>query len=78
MSMNSQTLGLRVAGFIFGIMCLGHIWRFFANVDVQVGSHHLPMWGSVVAMIVGGGLSLAAATFIAGAAVETVQTDIGQ
>jgi hypothetical protein len=59
MSMNSQSLGLRVASIIFGIMCLIHLWRLlFAHFTVQVGSHQLPTWGSGVAVIVTGGLSI--------------------
>jgi hypothetical protein len=58
MNMNSQTLGLRTAGIIFGIFCLIHLWRVFAHVDVAVGTHHLPIWGSVVGLIVAGGLSI--------------------
>jgi hypothetical protein len=57
--MNSQKTGLRVASLIFGLMCLVHIWRLaFAHFTVQIGSHQLPIWGSVVAVIVTGGLSI--------------------
>ena len=57
--MNSQSLGLRVASIIFGLMCLVHIWRLlFAHFAVQIGSHELPIWGSGVAVIVTGGLSI--------------------
>jgi hypothetical protein len=57
--MNSQRTGLRVASVIFGLICLIHIWRLvFAHFTVQLGSHQLPIWGSVVAVIVTGGLSI--------------------
>jgi hypothetical protein len=57
--MNSQRTGLRVASVIFGLICLVHIWRLvFSHFTVQIGSHQLPLWGSVVAVIVTGGLSI--------------------
>ena len=57
--MNSQKTGLRVASLIFGLMCLIHIYRLlFSHFTVQIGSHQLPILGSVVAVIVAGGLSI--------------------
>ncbi len=57
--MNSQRTGLRVASVIFGLMCLVHIYRLlFAHFTVQIGSHQLPVWGSGIAIIVTGGLSI--------------------
>ena len=57
-SMNSQTLGLRVAGIIFAIFALGHLLRLIKQAEVLVAGHQIPMWTSVVALIVAGGLSL--------------------
>lgn len=56
--MNSQNRALRVGGIIFGIVGLAHLWRLFAHIDIQVGTHHFPIWGSVVGAIVAGALSL--------------------
>jgi len=57
--MNSQSLGLRVASLIFGLMCLVHIYRLlFSHFTVQLGSHQLPILGSGIAVIVTGGLSI--------------------
>ena len=57
--MNSQRTALQVASVIFGLMCLVHIYRLlFAHFTVQIGSHQLPILGSVVAVIVTGGLSI--------------------
>ena len=56
--MNSQNRALRVGGFIFGIVCLAHLWRLFAHIDIQIGTYHFPTWGSVVGAIVAGTLSL--------------------
>ena len=57
-NMNSQTLGLRTAGIIFGIVCLAHLWRLVAHADVVLGTFHLPIWGSVAGFIIAGGLSI--------------------
>jgi hypothetical protein len=56
--MNSQRAGLRVAGLVFGLVCLGHLWRLIAHADVRIGSHSIPMWLSVFGAIVSAGLSL--------------------
>jgi hypothetical protein len=56
--MNSPKTGLRVAGVLFGIFCLAHIIRLITQSPVLIGSHHIPMWPSVVALIVAGLLSL--------------------
>jgi hypothetical protein len=57
--MNSQSFGLRVAGLIFGLMCLVHIYRLlFSHFTIQIGSHQLPLTGSVIAAIVTGLLSI--------------------
>jgi len=56
---NSQKTGLRVAGIVFGLVCLAHIWRLIAHVDVRIGHHHhFPAWASVVGMLVAGILSI--------------------
>jgi Flp pilus assembly protein TadB len=57
-SMNSQTLGLRVAGVVFAIFALGHLLRLIKQTEVLVAGNQIPMWVSVVALIVAGGLSL--------------------
>jgi hypothetical protein len=56
--MNSQTLGLRVAGIFFAIFALGHLLRLITQAEVLVAGNQIPMWVSVVALIVAGGLSL--------------------
>ena len=57
-NMNSQNMALRVGGIVFGIMCLVHLWRIFAHIPVQIGTHDVPIWGSALGAIVSGGLSL--------------------
>lgn len=56
--MNSQTLGLRVAGIVFAIFALGHLVRLIKQTEVLVAGNQIPMWVSVVALIVASGLSL--------------------
>lgn len=57
-SMNSQTLGLRLAGIIFGLVCLGHLWRLIRHTEVMIGPHHVPMWASAVGLIIAGVMSI--------------------
>jgi tetrahydromethanopterin S-methyltransferase subunit E len=56
--MNSQTLGLRLAGIIFGLVCLAHLWRLVAHTNVMIGHHQLPMWPSVLGLIVAAVMSI--------------------
>ena len=56
--MKAQILGLRVAGTIFGLMCLMQLLRLVTAVDVRVGEHHIPLWPSAVGVVIAGGLSL--------------------
>jgi hypothetical protein len=56
--MSSPRTGLRVAAIIFGLVCLGHLWRLLRHVDVRLGTHDIPMGISVVGIIIAGGLSL--------------------
>ena len=56
--MNSPRTGLRLAAVIFGIVCLGHLWRFLAHVDVRLGSHEIPQWPSLPVVIVSGAVSV--------------------
>ena len=46
-----------IAAIIFGIMALAHILRLFVKFQVVVGTHPLPMWGSIVAIVITGLLS---------------------
>ena len=56
--MNSQILGLRVAGVIFGLMCLAQLLRLAMNPEVLVAGHQVPLWPSGLALVVLGGMSL--------------------
>jgi hypothetical protein len=56
--MNSQILGLRIAGTIFGLMCLGQLLRLAARAEVVVAGHDVPLWPSVLGVLIAGGLSI--------------------
>lgn len=56
--MNSQTLGLRVASIIFGLMSMAQLARLVIRPDILVAGHRLPLWPSAIAVVVLGGLSI--------------------
>ena len=55
--MNSQTIGLRVASVIFGLVALAQLLRLVTQVEVLVGGRSMPLWPNAVAFVVAGGLS---------------------
>jgi hypothetical protein len=56
--MTPQTTGLRVASIVFALFAIGHIVRLLTHSEVVVGACHIPMWVSVVTLIIAGGLSI--------------------
>ena len=56
--MNSQILGLKTASFVFGLMCLAQLLRLVLRPEVLVAGHQVPLWPSVPAFAILGGLSL--------------------
>ena len=56
--MKSSVLGLRVASVVFGLMSLAQLARLLIHPQVLVAGHEMPLWPSVLAMVVLGGLSL--------------------
>jgi hypothetical protein len=56
--MNTQILGLRVASFVFGLMCLAQLARLVIRPVVLVAGHHMPLWPSGLIFLILGGLSL--------------------
>jgi hypothetical protein len=55
--MDSQILGLRVASIIFGLMSLAQLLRLVIP-EVLVAGHRMPLWPSVLALVILGGLSI--------------------
>jgi hypothetical protein len=57
-TMSSQASGLRVASVIFALFAIGHVMRLVKQAQVTVASHQVPMWVSVVALIIAAILSI--------------------
>ncbi len=55
--MSSQASGLRVASVIFALFAIGHVGRLVKQAQVTVATHQIPMWVSVVALIIAAILS---------------------
>lgn len=55
--MNSRTVGLRVAGTIFGLMSLAQLLRWIIRLEIRLAGHFVPMRLSLVAFLVLAGLS---------------------
>jgi hypothetical protein len=54
--MNSQTLGLRVASAIFGLVALAQLLRLVIQPEVLVEGHAIPLWPNAVALVLFAGL----------------------
>ena len=55
--MDSRTVGLRVAGVVFGLVCLAQLTRLVTGVEVLVAGYSVPLWPNAIAAAVAGGLS---------------------
>jgi len=55
--MSSQITGLRVASAVFALMALVQLARLLIRPEVVVNSYPIPLWPSVVALVILGGLS---------------------
>jgi hypothetical protein len=53
-----QLFGLRVAGLIFALICLGHVFRIAAHLDIVIAGRAIAMWPSWLAAIVTAFLSI--------------------
>ena len=56
--MNSQILGLKVAGVVFGLFCLAQLLRLTLRTEVLVAGNELPLGPSGLAVAILAGLSL--------------------
>lgn len=50
--MHSQLVGLRVAGAIFALFCLGQLMRLALHPEVTVAGYSMPLWPSAIAAAV--------------------------
>src|SRR5947207_1812970 len=57
-AMSSQASGLRVASVIFALFAIGHVMRLVTQAQVTVATYQIPMWVSVVALIIAATLSI--------------------
>ncbi len=48
---------LIVAGTIFGLIALIHVYRLYSHFSIVIGTAEIPSWVSLVAVIVAGWLS---------------------
>ena len=56
--MDSKDKGLRTASVVFGLICLAQLTRVLMHIEVIAAGNRLPMWASVVAFLIAGGLSI--------------------
>ena len=56
--MNSQVTALRVASIVFGLMAVAQLARLVIRPEVLVEGYRMPLWPSVLAFVIFGGLSL--------------------
>lgn len=56
--MKSQTIGLRVASIVFGLMSAAQLTRLIIRTEILVANHLMPLWPSALAFVVLGILSL--------------------
>ena len=54
--MTRQTLGLRVAGTVFGIVAAGHLLRLVTRVEVAIAGWEVPLEVNALGVLVAGGL----------------------
>ncbi|MDD2769782.1 MAG: hypothetical protein PHT19_13690 [Methylococcus sp.] len=55
--MHAQIRGLRVASAIFALMSLAQFMRLVIRPEILVAGHQMPIWPSVLATVILGGLS---------------------
>lgn len=56
--MNSPAFGLRVAGTIFGLVCVAQLSRLLLKLEIVVNGHPVPFWLSALAALGAGALAL--------------------
>lgn len=55
--MKAQITALWTSGGLFGLMALAQLARLVIRPDVEVAGHHIPLWPSVLAVLILGGMS---------------------
>jgi hypothetical protein len=54
----AQIRGLRVASIVFALLCLAQLVRLAVRPEILVAGHLLPLWPSVIAVVVLAALSV--------------------
>ncbi len=47
-----------VSGTLFGVIALIQALRIFNDWPMQIAGYSMPMWGSIIAVIIAGGMSV--------------------
>lgn len=55
--MKSPYFGLRVAAVVFGLMGLAQLMRLAFQPEILVAGHTMPLWPSMLAIVILGGLA---------------------
>jgi len=56
--MNNQVFALQIAAVVFLVVCLGHVLRLIFRIKVTIGNFVVPLWFSLVGILVSLSLSL--------------------
>ena len=56
--MSRQTLGLRVAGTVFGIVAAAHVLRLATRAELVVAGWEVPLGVNVLGLLIAGGLCI--------------------
>ena len=56
--MSRQTLGLRVAGTVFGIVAAGHLLRLATRADILIAGWAVPLGVNALGVLIAGGLCI--------------------
>jgi hypothetical protein len=49
---------LVITGILFGVVALMHLWRLAAGWPIQIAALSVPLWVSVIGLLVPGGLCI--------------------
>ena len=56
--MSRQTLGLRVAGVVFGIVAAGHLLRLVTRVEIVIAGWEMPLEVNALGVLIAGGFCI--------------------
>ena len=56
--MSRQTLGLRVAGTVFGIVAAGHLLRLVTRMEIVIAGWEVPLGINALGVLIAGGLCI--------------------